>query len=248
MHWGFASVCVASFVGAVGQRSLGMGFGLVTVPVLVLVVGPLPAVTAANALGAITSAVALAQVWRLVQWRRLLWLLLPALAAVFPGILLARSADDAVLKTVAGTLILVGIGLTLRVRRAQRPVVGDVPVAATGAVAGLLNGSVGVGAPVLGVYAALGDWSQRAYAAALQPFFFVLSVTTVAAKGVLDPAGAVPWPWWAWPIVGGTVVVGVLVGHRVAALLPERTARAIILLISLIGGVSVLWSGVAGLV
>lgn len=48
----------------------------------------------------------------------------------------------------------------------------------------------------------------------LQPFFFVLSVTTVAAKGVLDPASAVPWPWWAWPIVGGTV----LVGHRRARL------------------------------
>ncbi|MER7795741.1 sulfite exporter TauE/SafE family protein [Microbacterium sp. NPDC096154] len=244
---GFAAICLASLIGAVGQRALGMGFGLVTVPVLVLVVGPLPAVTAVNALGAVTSVIVLAQVWRLVDWRRLVWLLLPALLGVIPGILLARTADDAVLKTVVGVLILLGLALTLWLRRAERPLPGDMPVAVTGAVAGVLNGSVGVGAPILGIYGALGDWPQRAYAAALQPFFFVLSVTTVVAKGLLDPAGALPWSWWQWLLVCATLVVGVLLGHRIAAHLPERTARTIILLISLAGGVSVLWSGIAGL-
>lgn len=244
---GFVAICAASLVGAVGQRALGMGFGLVTVPVLVLVLGPLPAVTAVNVLGALTSIIVLAQVWRLVEWRRLMWLLLPALAGVVPGILIATSADDAVLKTVVGVLILAGVALSVWMRRSERPLEGDLPVAVTGAVAGVLNGSVGVGAPVLGLYGAVGDWSQRAYAAALQPFFFVLSVTTVISKTLLDPAGALPWPWWAWLVVSAPLVVGVFLGDRLAGRLPERTARAIILLISLLGGLSVLWSGVVAL-
>jgi uncharacterized membrane protein YfcA len=244
---GFVAICVAVFVGAVGQRALGMGFGLVAMPVLVLALGPLPAVVAVNVLGATTAGIVIAQVWRLIQWRRLVWLLVPALLGVAPGILLARAADEAALKTLVGVLILVGVGVTLGLRRAERPLTGDLPVAVTGAVAGVLNSSVGVGAPAVGIYGAVGDWPQRSFAASLQPFYFTLSVVTVALKAWLNPAGAPSWSWGHWAIVIVPLIAGVLVGDRVAHRLPERTARGIILLISLLGGVSVLWSGVAGL-
>lgn len=240
---GFAAICAVGFVAAVGQRALGMGFGLVLMPVLVL--GPLPAVVAVNALGAVTSGIVITQVWRLISWRRLLWLLVPALAGVVPGVLLARAADEALLKVAVGALILIGVGVTVWLRRTARPLTGDVPVAVTGGFAGLLNASVGVGAPALGIYGALGDWPQRAYAAALQPFFLVLSVVTVIVKSVVDPAGAPAWTWWMWVLVVIPLVAGVLAGRPVAARLPERTARTAILLISVLGGVSVLWSGIA---
>lgn len=245
---GFAAICVAALVGAVGQRALGMGFGLVAMPALVLVLGPLPAVTAINALGVVTSVLVLAQVWRHVDRRRLLRLVIPALVGVAPGILLARVADSDILELVIGALILVGVALTLWMRRAARPLTGDGPVVATGAIAGLLNGSVGVGAPALGLYGTLGDWPQRSYAASLQPFFVALSVTTVVLKSVLDPASAILWSWWQWVLVLVPVAIGVLVGHRIAAHLPERAARTAILLISFLGGVSVLWSGITGLI
>jgi uncharacterized membrane protein YfcA len=243
---GLAAICVAALVGALGQRALGMGFGLVTMPVLVLVLGPLPAVVAVNVLGALTSAVVIPQVRRLIPWRRLSLLLLPALAGVLPGVLLARAADEALLEIVVGVLILAGVGGTLWLRRADKPLEGDVPVVVTGAIAGLLNASVGVGAPALGIYGALGDWPQRTYAAALQPFFLVLSIVTVASKTALSPADLPPWSWWTWGLVALPLIGGVLIGHRVAARLPERTARGVILLISVLGGVSVLWSGIAG--
>ncbi|MEL5989949.1 sulfite exporter TauE/SafE family protein [Microbacterium phosphatis] len=244
---GFLAVCAAALVGALGQRALGMGFGLVAMPVLVLVVGPLPAVTAMTAMGVVASLLVLAEVWPLVSWRRLPWLLVPALAGVVPGILLARLADDGLLKTVMGAIILVGVGLSAWLHRAARPLTGNVPVAVTGAIAGVLNGSVGVAAPAVGIYGALGDWPQRAYAAALQPFFLVMSGATLLAKGVLDPAGTPPWPWWRWLILCGVIIAGVLVGARVASRLPERAARRGILVLSFLGGVAVLWAGVAGL-
>lgn len=245
---GFALICVAALVGAIGQRALGMGFGLVAMPALVLVLGPLAAVTAINALGIVTSALVLAQVWRDVEWRRLLWLLIPALLGVVPGILLARVADSDALKTIIGALILAGVALTLWMRGTERALAGDSPVAATGGIAGLLNGSVGVGAPALGLYGALGDWGQRSYAATLQPFFVALSATTVAMKALFDPASTLSWSWWEWALVVVPVVLGVLVGHRIASRLPERAARAGILLISSLGGASVLGAGIAGLV
>lgn len=244
---GFVAVCAAALVGSIGQRALGMGFGLVAMPVLVLVIGPLPAVTAMNAMGVLTSLLVLAQVWRLVDWRRLMWLLIPALAGVVPGILLARLADDALLKTVMGAVILIGVALSAWLHRAARPLTGNVPVAVTGVVSGVLNGSVGVAAPAVGIYGAIGDWPQRAYAAALQPFFVVMSAATVLAKGLLDPAGGVPWAWWAWSVLAAVIIAGVLLGARVARRLPERGARAGILVLSFLGGVSVLWAGVAGL-
>ncbi|MBO3662510.1 sulfite exporter TauE/SafE family protein [Microbacterium stercoris] len=244
---GFGAICAVTLVGAMGQRALGMGFGLVAMPVLVLVLGPLPAVTAMNAMGAVASLLVLAQVWRLVHWRRLIWLLLPALLGVVPGILLARLVDEALLKAVMGAMILIGVGLSAWLHRTAEPIAGNAPVAVTGLIAGVLNGSVGLAAPAVGIYGALGDWPQRAYAAALQPFFLIMSATTVVATGLLDPSATLAWTWWMWLILGSVIVAGVLVGARIASRLPERAARRSILVLSFLGGVSVLWSGLAGL-
>lgn len=241
------AIGAALLVGALGQRIVGMGFGLIAMPVLVLTLGPLPAVVAVNAFGAMSTVLVMTRTWGLIDWRRLWWMLVPAVAGAIAGILLARGASSDLLKAIVGALIVVAILLTLVRRRDARPIDGPGVLGGGGLVVGALTGSLGVGAPVLGILGLVTQWEPRAFGATLQPFFCALSTVVVAAKVAIDPHDAPPWPWWGWLLAAVPLVVGFVVGDRVAAHVPTAAIRCGILAISLAGSVIVLVSGVAGM-
>ncbi|GAA2172011.1 TSUP family transporter [Agrococcus versicolor] len=247
MDWSFVVALVALAVGAIAQRTVGMGFGLVVTPTMVLAVGPLEAVLVVNVFGVVACAMIIGRVWRDIDWRGLAWLVVPAIALTIPGILLARAADADVLKIAVGVLALVGVAVSAGFTRSERSFDGPGLRVPTGALVGVLNSSVGLGAPVIGMFAILSRWEHRVFAATMQPFWILLSLSTVVSRQLVAPGGAPPWQWWMWLLAVAPILVGVVAGDRIAARIDQAVARRAVIVFSLLSGIAVLVTGIVGL-
>jgi uncharacterized membrane protein YfcA len=247
MEWSFVVALVALTLGAVAQRTVGMGFGLVVTPTMVLAVGPLEAVLVCNVFGVVVCSLIVWRVWRDIDWRRLAWLLVPAIAMTIPGILLAQAADDDVLKVAVGVLALAGVAVSVGFTRTDRTLDGPAVRIATGGLVGALNSSIGLGAPVIGMFGIVSRWEHHVYAATLQPFWIGLSLSTVVTRSVIASGGAPPWEWWMWVVAVVPLAIGVLAGDRIAARLDQRLARRAVVAFSLLSGIAVLVTGIVGL-
>lgn len=237
----------ALFVATVAQRVIGLGFGLVMGPVSVIVAGPIAAVPLNCIFAAIGCTLMLPGVWRDVDWRRLAWLLVPAIPASAVGLLLARMVPTDALRIAVGIVTIAGLLISVAFTRTTHTLDGPLTRVTSGLAIGSLNAAVGVGAPPVGAYALISRWDPRALAATMQPFWVVLNLATLAGRQLLVPEGFPEWPWWAWVGAAGAAALGTVLAHRIAHRVPARAARVAIVVLSLAGGAAVIVSGVAGL-
>ncbi|WP_206447195.1 sulfite exporter TauE/SafE family protein [Agrococcus sp. KRD186] len=243
----FVVALVAVLIGAAGQRMIGMGWGLVVTPAVALVAGPLAAVLVVNLYGAIACIVILPKVWHDIDWKRLLWLAVPAIALMVPGLLLAKGLDTDVLRIAVGVIAMAGVVITVAFTSAERSHDGPALRVVTGATIGVLNASVGMGAPALGVYTLLSGWQDRTFVATMQPFWVIVSGVIVAIRPFVAPEGSPDWPLWAWLVLGIPVVGGVLLGNRLAHLVKPTVVRWSIIALSVLGGAALIVTGALGL-
>ena len=243
----FVVALIAVLIGAAGQRMIGMGWGLVVTPAIALVAGPLAAVLVVNLYGAIACVIILPKVWHEVDWRRLLWIAVPALALMVPGMLLAKGLDTDVLRVAVGVVAIVGVLITVAFTSAARTHDGPVLRVATGTAIGVLNASVGMGAPAVGVYSLVSGWQDRTFVATMQPFWVLISGAIVVVRPFVAPEGAPDWPLWAWLVVAVPVIAGVLLGNRLAHLVDRTVVRRAIIGLSVLGGAALIVTGAMGL-
>lgn len=212
-------------VGAGAQRVTGLGFSLVSSPFMVLLLGPFDGVLVINACGAVTALVVLTQVWRDVDLRRAVLMIVSALPAVAVGAWMARSLPAPPLAIVVGALLLATLVAVVTTERA-RVLRGTPGAVVAGLGSGFLNVTVGAGGPAVAVYAVSTGWQQRRFAASAQLIFAVLGVTSLVAKGG-HPSMATS----GWALVAVGLLAGIIVGNRLERhISPERAQRAVILL------------------
>ncbi|WP_448809255.1 sulfite exporter TauE/SafE family protein [Agromyces bauzanensis] len=243
----FVLIWLAVLAGGFAQRVVGLGFGLVVSPFLILLIDPRASVLVINLIGAISAATVLTRVWRDVDWRAFSWLVIPACLGVVPGILLASVIDADVLRLLIGLIVFAALTASLLVTRSELVVRGDGARVVTGLLSGVLNSGAGVGGPTVSIYAVLSRWEQRSFAATLQPFFVTLSTVTIIAKRTMTPAEAPDWSWWAWGLLIGAMLLGVAVGDRLARHISARAARIGVIAFAYTGALTAIAFAVAGL-
>lgn len=222
------ALAVAVVAGAGTQRVTGLGFSLVSSPFLVLLLGPFEGVLLANALSLAVNLVVLAQTWRAVEVRRALLLAVPALLAVVPGAWVAQRLPAPVLSVLVGSLVLLALLASLLVQRA-RVLRGRRGAVTAGAASGFMNVTAGVGGPAITLYAISTGWQHRAFVATVQLYFALLNAGSLLVKG---------WPQLppsAWAVAALALTVGMLAGHRLAAVVPPQRARAAVVALALAG-------------
>lgn len=199
------------FLGAAMQRVTGLGFGLVSGPVLVLALGPFTGVLLANLMSLVVNVVLLGMLWRHVMWRRTALLAVPALAMVPVGALVVRALPGPVLSLAVGLTILLALVVVLVSRRA-RVLHGNRGAVVAGAASGFMNATAAVGGPAVTVYAVSTGWRGVGLVASLQLYFALINAAALLAKGLpsLPPA-----TWLA-------AALGLLVGSAVGHLLSRR--------------------------
>ena len=237
---GVALVAAAVALGAAAQRVTGMGFALVSSPLLVLVAGAFEGVVLANVFGAVTALGVLALTWRHVDWPRGLLLLGPALVGVAVGGWVTRQLPHAWLEVVVGGLIVTAL-LALRFAPHLVPLGGRPGAVAAGTASGFMNVTAGVGGPAMVLYAVATHWPQARFAATFQFYTLVVSTSSILAKGGSH------MPAVTYAVGGLGLACGLAVGSLPARRVTPDQARRSVVLLALVGGATTLVKGALAL-
>lgn len=230
-------LAAAVFVGASTQRISGMGFALVSSPFLVMVLGPHEGVMLVNLLGACSSLLIFAQVFRQVEYKKVLILLIPAMLMTLPGAWVAAALDGPLLSVIISIMVILALASSFMIRNLPMAQSKSLAVGA-GAVSGFMSVTAGVSGPAIAGYAIASRWPQAQFAISVQLYFLVLSLTSLAAKG-----GMPQLHWQQWAGCFAAMVVGILLGNFLAPKIPAKYSRAFVVLIAFSGAVSLMANG-----
>lgn len=223
-------------IGASVQRLAGIGFALVTVPALVLLLGPAHGVTLSNCGAGAISAIGLASGWRRVRLTAMLPLIIAAACTVPAGAWVAVRLPTPVLLAGTGAVVTAAVLFLMRGIRVHA-LRGTRGAVAAGAASGFMNSSAGVGGPAMSLYALNADWTVPEFVPNAQFYGVAVNVFSIAAKG-LPPLAAPAWLLTAAGIAGGAVL-----GRALTTRMPEPAARHLVLLLALAGGLTALVKG-----
>ncbi|PMQ18614.1 sulfite exporter TauE/SafE family protein [Glutamicibacter arilaitensis] len=230
-------LAAAVFVGASTQRISGMGFALVSSPFLVMVLGPHEGVMLVNLLGACSSLLIFAQVFRQVEYKKVLILLIPAMLMTLPGAWVAAALDGPLLSVIISIMVILALASSFMIRNLPMGQSKSLAVGA-GGVSGFMSVTAGVSGPAIAGYAIASRWPQAQFAISVQLYFLVLSLTSLAAKG-----GMPQLHWQQWAGCFAAMVVGILLGNFLAPKIPAKYSRAFVVLIAFSGAVSLMVNG-----
>lgn len=230
-------VCFFVLLGAFFQRVTGMGFALVSSPFLILLLGTSEGVVLVNLCLALSAASVMTRVWRLIDWRRLVRLLVPALIAVVPGTWLAVSVDKSVLELSIGLAMLLVLGLSLVLARLAVVATGGGGMGTTiaGSASGILTAAAGIGGPAVTAYAVVTKWDQQAFMATMQPFFAALGAFALVNRMLAEGSALPGLSLLEWLAIIPMLPLGVALGGTVARRIHDGVARSAVIAIAFLG-------------
>lgn len=240
-------IVLATFVGAVFQRIAGIGFALMLAPFMVVLLGPHGGVLFVNLLGAVAPALIIPQVRSRIDPVMFRRLVIPAVIATVPGVLLTLMMPTPPMSIAVGLMVMIGLGVAVVMRSSGRPRDSIGLQYATGAAAGLTSAVAGVGGPALTAYALISRWDLRTFAATIQPFFVVIGVVGFGMKLLLDPSQMPELPIWGWIGAMAAIIMGIWAGARLEPYLPDHVVRILVIVIGFIGAALALVQGILGL-
>ena len=215
------SVAAASmFVGAVALSAAGFGMGLVALPFMLLVLDPVTAIVAVNIAQTPLYLFVLRDTSRRVRVRDARTLALPGTAGAVLGTFVLAATADEVLRIAAPSLIaaLAIIVATVQPERIRPPTaLGPI----LGFAASVMQGTLGIGGPLVALYALARGWTRDSVRGTLAAYFLAVMVVLCAgyaAAALLTPSRLV---------LIGIMVVPVLVGAVVGSLLARAMSEAI---------------------
>lgn len=234
-------------IGALLQRVSGMGLGLITSPILMLLFGPIQGVFIVNLLAMINAAASTLTLWRQVDFKSVAIIGPALLVGIVPGAFLVRELPTDPLLILVGVLLLLALGLVTVGSRFVPPIDGWLPATIAGTIGGFMNTLAGAAGPAITVYAQAARWDQVRYAATLQPIFFIAGLGSFGVKLLVGAAdfGAVDTMVWVVAIVA--LALGLYLGVRAAPHVPKPTGRAIALSLAVVGGITAVVRGTLGL-
>lgn len=239
--WPLLAAAAAACLGAVLQRSTGMGFALVTAPFLVLALGPVDGIIVTNAGSVLTSSLTAYQLRHDIEGARLRWLLPAGLIGCVPGALVVRLLPAAWIGLIVGVIVLIALLVSL-VAPAGRLSDSGRTRATTGLISGFMNTSAGVGGPALAVYARSVGWERRGFAGTVSAIFAAQGLAAIVLKAHLPN-----FPALGWPMLLAAIVIGLVLGDRLHARLDDRAAMRLVMGLALLGTSAALVKAIATL-
>ncbi len=229
---------VAVALAAAGQAVTAIGFSLVAVPFVSIAVGPAAAVPTINLLAAGLNIVMLAAERHATRWADVVRLFIPA-AIVIPivGYLVKRLNTDA-LSVINGIAILAATVLLATGVRAPS-LRGKRGAVLAGATSGAMNVATSVGGPPVAMYAINAEWPAVNYRPTVQAYFFGINVVSFAVRGL--PHADHPA---LLPALGVAMLIGWVVGSRIAKRIDDHVVRNLLLVTAAIGGSVAILRGV----
>jgi hypothetical protein len=228
-------VAIAVAAGGLVQGLSGLGFALVSAPVISQVVPGTAGIGLVNALSIVQN------LWLIARTDgRLAWLevrrMLPGLAVgVALGWLVLRISSPAVFDVIVAVSACGSVAWLLLAGRFRGPAAGIV----SGVCGGAVNTVSGVGGPPIAAYLVTRGLDPGSYLRTLQVVFAVLSLVSLPLLGVYVPSLAAVVAW-VLALTAGSVA-GELLRHRLSEQACQTIARVAIVAVCAVALVRSLW-------
>ena len=240
MTWLFALCAVT--IGAALQRVTGLGFTLISGPLLVLVLNPFDGIVLANIFSALIAALVLVRTFRHAQWRTAAKLSIGVVVGVPLGALVVYALDTDMLLILVGALTTIAVVIAL-MRRPMPVFRGTAGAIFAGSLSGFSNVTAGVGGPAMAMFGSATKMPMSTFVPTIQVVALLTNVLSVAAK----PNMSLPWPL----LIGSVccVLVGLVAGSFLQRVITPSRAQTLALALALTGalaatgrGIFALWS------
>ncbi|HZX09070.1 sulfite exporter TauE/SafE family protein [Kribbella sp.] len=227
-------------LGAFVQWLTGMGFALVSVPALVIILGPADGVTFANCAAGVVCLLGLARGWRYVRLRAMIPLVLAAACTAPLGAWFARVLPAPILLITMGTLVtLTAVLLLSGLRiRSLRGLPGALTAGATG---GFMNTAAGLGGPPVSLYAVNAGWTIREFVPNALFYGATVNLFSLLTRGIP------PLTSLQWLTTAAALPLGATLGALLTPRIPNPTARTLVLLLATTGGLLTTAKGLSAL-
>lgn len=248
-EFGFLLAVVLPMIilGGAAQRVTGLGFALVVTPFLVIAFGSFGGVLVVNLLGVTSATAVLLRVWRDIDWRTFVRLIVPAAFGIPAGAWLASVLPLAPLEILIGVLLLASLVVSLFARRMSAITQGHGLSGAAGFIGGAMNASAGVGGPAIAVYAVLTRWDHRSFRATLQPFFFSTGLVSFVLKMLIAPERFPQLDWLVWTLMVLALLLGLVIGDLMATRVPTRIAENAVIALAGVGAMTAVARGMVAI-
>ena len=209
----FAVIFLATLI----RSTLGFGEALIAVPLLALRLPVAVATPLAVLESVLVAGVIVIQDWRKIEFRSAAWLIGSAVLGIPLGLLLLTQANDHVVRTILGFVILSFSIYSLTAKRRLHLEQDHLTwLLGSGFCSGVLGGAYGMNGPPLAIYGALRRWSPQHFRATLQGYFLPVSLLGLigyAGVGLWVPA-VTRYFLISLPGVLAAVILGRAINHR----------------------------------
>lgn len=206
----------------------GLGFSLVSAPILIAVLGPREGVRTALVLSTFLNVALLVRTHRDVLVRQGAVLLVPAVATTPFLAYASRRVDGRILTIAAGVLTIVSAGALASGLRWRRGAGTGAGVGA-GVISAAMNVVGSIGGPALALYSVNAGWPPERARPTLQVIFLTTNIVALCSLGLprRDPQQVV---------LLAAMAVGLAVGLGLARRIREGVARNTTLAVAAVGG------------
>jgi len=228
-------------IAAIFQRITGLGFGLVGVPLVVLLLGPVEGVLVMMVNSVVISGIMAAGSLRDIVWRRA-WRLVLAGIIVSPlAVWLVYILDAAWLMIVVACAAFLSLS-TSYITAPLTWLSGRRGLYIAGSMSGFLHITSGLSGPPLVAYSQREAWPQKSFVATIQVVFLSFNLLTLALRG-LPSADLHPLI-----ITVAATILGTFLGAMLQKRIPTLWATRAMIAIAWLGTLAVLVRGVVALV
>jgi uncharacterized membrane protein YfcA len=236
LFYGIAAVFAAGII----KGLTGFGFSLLTVPILVILLGPRKAVPIIIILNAASNVPLYFHSRKWSSLAAIRPLIVAGIISVPVGTYLLLVLDTAALKLIVGVVICLFalaflLGFRREIKREKRGLIG------AGLVSGILNGLISTGGPPVILFLANQGMPKQRFRANLIAYFLFLNVATLPVHfaGGLLSLEVVEYAAMFIPALAG----GALVGTRLIKHVPEAVFRKTVLAVVMAAGLMVVLAG-----
>jgi len=225
-----------AFLAAGIQRIAGIGFVLIFIAPAALMFGAHEGQTLTILLALVAAATALPTVWRDIDWRQSVRIVVPGLALAPAGVLIVNLLSHSWLMILTACLAI--FALTVPHISALAPALrGNSGAIIAGATAGLMHTTAGLAGPPIAAYALGNKWEQRRSTASIQLMLAALGLVSITLRGM--PASS---PTTIITLAIATIA-GIIVGALLAKRVPHQFARQGMLTLAWSGAITLLVRG-----
>lgn len=221
-----------------------MGFGLISGPVLSILLGPIQGITITNLFSMINAANNTAALRKEVQWSMYKPLAGFLFLGMIPALILIQLLPASILMIAVGLIIL--LALSVSTFKADAVIISTAargPKIVASAIAGVFSVVTSVIGPVYAIYAQMARWKDAR--ATFHPLILTASASSFLLKTLLFGRSLhFGLPWWAWIGALASMFFGSWCGQKLSS---KINATSFALILAGVSAISVIVRGISQL-